>query len=99
MAVSITKDQVISMVVKLVGIAGGYAVGKGYITGQQLTDLSSLIPQIITVAAVGGPLIYSVWANLRKTQITKVANMDGVAKVVVNDPQEASTLPSNVVAH
>ncbi len=94
MATSVTKDQIIAMAVKVIGILGGIAVGRGWLTGEQLTTLSDLIPQVITVAAIAGPLVYSIWANTRKKQISQVAAMPEVAKVVVSTPEVAAAQPS-----
>lgn len=98
----LTKDQMVSLGVKLIGIVGGGLVAKGVLTSDQLDTLQTGLPTVIGVAGVLYTLIYSLWKNRTEKQIADVAakpNVDvqvtdadlaaKVAKVSPNAPVAA----------
>lgn len=91
-----TKDQMMALGVKLIGIGGGILVSKGYITGDQVTSLQGAWPQLVGGVMVLYTVGYSLWANRKAKQIANVANMPEVQGVVVHDQTLADQLPSNV---
>ena len=91
-----TKDQMMALGVKLIGIAGGALVTKGVMTSDQVSTLQTALPAVAGAAGVLYAVIYSFWANRKAKQIANVANMPEVQGVVVHDQTLADQLPSNV---
>lgn len=96
---ALTKEQLIAVSATIVSSLGGYAAGKGWLTGDQLTTLTSLVPQVINVFAIGIPLVVAFIANTKKAKIATVAALPDVSKIVMTSQAAADAQPaSNVVA-
>lgn len=78
-----TKDQMMALGVKLVGIAGGALVTKGVMTSDQVSTIQTDLPAVVGAAGVLYAVIYSFWANRQSKQIAKVAAMPEVSSVSV----------------
>lgn len=97
---AMTKQQWIAMSSSVVAIGGGIAVGRGWINPAEVTQISGAIPavvdagyQIAAALAVVLPIIYGIWANLRKQQISAAAALPG-ATVVLDSQAEADKHPT-----
>ena len=73
----INQQQALDFGTKIVAMIGGFAVGKGWITSDQVVLFSGLAAAII-------PLVYSFLANTQKQQIKTVEAMPGVTKILTN---------------
>ena len=80
------QDQVLGIVRTLIGSLGGYAIGRGWLNGEQVTLISG-----IAVAVV--PAVWSYYAHTDSAKIASVTAMKDVAKVVI-----APTAPSDSAA-
>ena len=78
----LTQDQILSFVRWLISFGGGYAVGHGWITNDQ----------VVLILGAAGPIVALVWsfiAHSQNAQVKAVENMPGVTKISV-DPAKAS---------
>ncbi len=66
-----TQEQLLGAVRWIVSAGGGYAVGKGWITSDQVVLISGIAIAIV-------PLIWSFWANSQKSQVKAAGNIQGV---------------------
>jgi hypothetical protein len=82
------KQQALDLAAKVIAIAGGYAVGHGWISSDQVVMIGGIVAAVI-------PLIYSYIANSQKAQVKAVEEMPGVSKIVTNE-QANVTLASLV---
>lgn len=89
MSTFLTKDQIMSLSVKLIGIVGGGLVAKGVLTSDQLDTLQTGLPTVIGVAGVLYTIIYSLWKNRTEKQIADVAKKPDVS-VSVASPELAA---------
>ncbi len=89
MSTFLTKDQLIALGVKLIGIAGGGLVAKGVLTSDQLDTLQTGLPTLIGVAGVLYTVVYSLWKNRTEKQIADVAAKPDVS-VTVTSPDLAA---------
>ncbi len=70
------QDQVLSGARSIVAILGGYAIGRGWITTDQLTLITGVVVAII-------PLMLGIRANTNSAKMASVEAMPDVQKIVV----------------
>ncbi len=75
---NITQDQVLSVVRWLIATVGGYVVGKGWLSSEQIVLITG-----VAVAVV--PLVWSLFAHTQANQVRAVTAMPGVDKIIVNE--------------
>lgn len=78
-----TEDQIKGSIRWIVSFGGGIAVGRGMISketmGQVLTNLDTILPAIVAIAAWA----WSLYSNTDKNLIETTGNLDAVDRVVV----------------
>ena len=84
---TITQDQVLSAARWIVSTAGGYAVGRGWITSDQVTLIAGVAVAIV-------PLAWSFWSHRASAQVAKLAALPDVARVVMTSRAAAEAQPS-----
>lgn len=89
MSTFLSKDQIMALAVKLIGIAGGALVTRGAMTPDQLETIQTGLPTLIGVIGVLYTVIYSFWKNRTEKQIADVANKPDVS-VTVTSPDLAA---------
>jgi len=71
----INQDQVLSAVRWLVSVGGGYAVGRGWITTDQITYILGAAVAIV-------PLVFSFMVHTDTAKLKAVEAMPDIAKIV-----------------
>ncbi len=85
------QTQIQQLITGAVATIGGYAVGQGWISADQIPLISGFLISAFALA-------YSVYASRRKAQISAVAKLPDVDSVTV-DHATANSIPlTNVVA-
>ena len=78
-----TEEQIKGSLRWLVTFGGGIAVGRGLISketmGQVLSNLDTILPAVVAIAAWG----WSLYSNTDKNQIETTGNLNAVERVVV----------------
>ena len=83
----INKEQLLSGVRYVVGIGTTWAIGKGYISQDEAT-------QILAMAIPAAMLVWGIWAKRNSAAVANVAEMPNVAKVVMTTQAAAAAQPS-----
>ena len=73
----LNMDQALSAVRWIVATGGGYAVGRGWITTDQITLIGGAAAALV-------PLVWSSFAHTDSAKLAAVTAMPDVRKVVVN---------------
>jgi hypothetical protein len=63
------QDQILGAVRSILAVVGGWAVGHGYVSGDQLTLISGAVAAIV-------PLVWSFLAHSKNAQVATVQAMD-----------------------
>ena len=83
---TVTTDSILSAVRTLLGVAGGYFVGKGYLTQDQLT-------QVVTALLLLGPVAWGVLEKFsaeKKTQVRIAAAANPAPVNVIQATQDVA---------
>lgn len=78
------KQQVLDAVRWIIGFGGGFLVGKGYITAEQLDTLSANLPVIIPAIISVGGLVWGIVTHTNKNTVVAASNVPGVKAVIVD---------------
>lgn len=75
------QDQFLSFVRNIIGIGGGYAIGRGWLNSEQVTMLGGIAAAII-------PFVWSFTAHTDSAKIKAVAALPDIRKIItVPDPK------------
>src|SRR5882672_6563452 len=85
------QDQVLGIFRTLIGIGSGYAVGNGWLTGEQVTLIGGAAGAIV-------PLIWSFFAHTDSAKIAAAAALPGDAKLAAFSGIPASAKIAAVAA-
>lgn len=91
---NINTQQVLSVARWIVSVAGGFVVGKGWITTEHLTTVMDKLPEIIGGIAAIATLIWGVANKTDRSMLVQASHVQGVTAVVV----DTKTAPAPVVA-
>lgn len=81
---NINSQQWLSVARWVVSFGGGFFVGKGYITAEQLSSVTSNLPTIISGVAAVATLIWGVTNKTDRSLVVQAAAVPGVKAVVVD---------------
>jgi len=86
---AVSSDQWLVILRYLLSTAGGYAVGKGWLTTSDMSALTSVLIQLATAAV---PAAMTIWALLKTTKSAKIASAQALpdVQVITTDPKAAS---------
>ncbi len=92
-----TQDQVMGILRQVLPFLGGLAVGKGWLTTTQVTDLTTLIFQIAGPVMLIGGSVWAFIANSKKSIVQSASQMNEVKSMTISDPKlaEAARSPDN----
>lgn len=79
-----SKEQIMPLAVKLIGIAGGALSSYGVVTAEQVSTLQAGLPIVVGFGMVLYNIIYSLWANRKEKQIATVKAMPEVTGLQVS---------------
>lgn len=90
----VTQDQWMGFARWFIPLLAGIALGKGWLTTAQASDLVSLILQIAgPLGAIAG-IIWTYVANSKKSILQSAGQIPEVQKVIVTDPAIAAAVTS-----
>lgn len=94
---SMTQDQVMGIVRWAIPFVGGIAVGKGWLTTAQLTDLTNVALQLVGPLMAGAGVIWSIKANSKSSIIQSASGIPEVKSMTISDPAlaEAAKKPTD----
>lgn len=86
--------QIASLVRVVLMIGGGIAVGRGWVSEEQLNAVTdpALLLQIVGGAVAIGTAAYAVWARSTKNLVATTSSLDEVELIVA--PKLADAIPS-----
>lgn len=83
-------DQIKNLISQILMGIGGYFVGRGWVTTDQLTNI--IIPAVIGLLGLG----YSIYLNTRSAKVASVATPGTMVVLPAKEAALAAALPSNV---
>jgi hypothetical protein len=86
----INQDQLLSAVRSILAAVGGWAIGKGYITQDQLTLIGGVLASLI-------PLVWGIAMHTQSATVNAAANQPGVKTIVLTSSSAADAHPSDKV--
>lgn len=69
------QDQVLGLVRTFLAIGGGAAIGRGWITGEQLAQIGGLAGSLV-------PMVWTLFAHADSAKLAAVAALPDVRKIV-----------------
>jgi hypothetical protein len=80
------QDQLLGLLRNLISVGGGYAIGRGWLNGEQVTLLGGLVGTLV-------PLLWTVFVHTDSAKIAAASALPDVAKIIV-----APTAPTDSAA-
>ncbi len=71
------QDQLIGLLRNAVSVGGGYAIGRGWLNGEQVTLLGGAIGTVV-------PLVWTYFAHTDAAKLSAAAAIPDVKKIVVS---------------
>jgi flagellar motor component MotA len=88
----INQAMILSLVRQVLFVMGGVLVSRGYVDEETLNE-------VIGAIIIIGSSAWALWTRTRTGQIVNTAAvLDKDEQIVLRDPNEARTMPSNVVS-
>ncbi len=69
------QDQLLGLVRNLVSLGGGFAIGRGYLTGEQVTLVGGIVGAV-------APVLWSYFAHTDAAKLSAAAALPDVKKIV-----------------
>lgn len=70
------QDQILSLVRQIVALGGGIAIGRGWLTADQLTLITGIVTALV-------PLVWGVYAHTNSSKMASVESMPDVKNIVI----------------
>ena len=71
------QDQLLGLLRNVISLGGGFALGRGYLTGEQVSLIGGIATSVV-------PVVWTYFSHTNSAKIAAVEAIPEVAKIVVN---------------